>query len=62
VWIHPPKEGVAVVLRHVAPEPTEVIVVEIPECRIVYDARWFAVNAKCTARDVKARSARPFAK
>lgn len=43
-------------------DPTEVIVVEIPEWRIVDDATWFAVNAKFTTRDANARSGRPSAK
>ncbi len=43
-------------------DPTEVIVLEIPEWRIVDDATWFAVNAKFTTREANARSGRPSAK
>ena len=43
-------------------DPTEIIVVEIPEWRIVDDATWFAVNAKFTTREAIARSGRPAAK
>ncbi len=39
-------------------DPTEVIITEIPEWRIVDDATWFAVNARFSTRDPKSLSRR----
>ncbi len=43
-------------------DPTEVLITDVPEWRIVDDATWFAVNERFTTRGPSPRSGRPLGK